>query len=355
MKPKKLDAGWGSSLNKMFPNASPESFSQSSSAVLSRFTNLQDPYHPSSPLSLYNSPTAFTTSIISPALPKLFTNPLHSPHHSVTREGRTHARSKTCQGFGELLRVPSSPSDFALSPASAGSNPGTSLSSPLSSWTLKSPSAFVHRRSHTTVSSSLPESWNLIPSPLEAQSQEGLGYANLAAIPETDSVYPMIGEPINLGPAPEIPHQESSLALHKDPGSSKASVNRMTLDGIDAFPPAIDSSPLTSGSKASLRGRKSGKVGKGSKSGVRRTNSTDLESSQDGLVTNNNSECSDVSITPGGYARRYACVWEGCGKAFTTSGHLARHHRIHTGEKRYECLMAGCKSRFSRQDNMLQQ
>ncbi|PLW05786.1 hypothetical protein PCASD_26667 [Puccinia coronata f. sp. avenae] len=63
---------------------------------------------------------------------------------------------------------------------------------------------------------------------------------------------------------------------------------------------------------------------------------------------------SPVSITQGGYARKYACTWEGCGKAFTTSGHLVRHKRIHTGEKRYECAMENCSSRFSRQDNMLQ-
>ncbi|KNZ60190.1 uncharacterized protein VP01_1599g4 [Puccinia sorghi] len=63
---------------------------------------------------------------------------------------------------------------------------------------------------------------------------------------------------------------------------------------------------------------------------------------------------SPVSVTQGGYARKYACTWEGCGKAFTTSGHLVRHKRIHTGEKRYECAMENCSSRFSRQDNMLQ-
>ncbi|EFP91293.2 uncharacterized protein PGTG_17150 [Puccinia graminis f. sp. tritici CRL 75-36-700-3] len=63
---------------------------------------------------------------------------------------------------------------------------------------------------------------------------------------------------------------------------------------------------------------------------------------------------SPMSVTQGGYARKYACTWEGCGKAFTTSGHLVRHKRIHTGEKRYKCAMENCTSRFSRQDNMLQ-
>ncbi|KAJ1719393.1 hypothetical protein LPJ53_005841 [Coemansia erecta] len=52
--------------------------------------------------------------------------------------------------------------------------------------------------------------------------------------------------------------------------------------------------------------------------------------------------------------RKYKCSYESCGKAFTTSGHLARHQRIHTGEKNFSCLFPGCASRFSRQDNMMQ-
>ncbi|KAJ2348329.1 hypothetical protein GGH91_001430 [Coemansia sp. RSA 2671] len=52
--------------------------------------------------------------------------------------------------------------------------------------------------------------------------------------------------------------------------------------------------------------------------------------------------------------RKYRCAHDGCGKAFTTSGHLARHQRIHTGEKNFSCPFAGCASRFSRQDNMMQ-
>ncbi|KAI9017998.1 hypothetical protein CLU79DRAFT_706301, partial [Phycomyces nitens] len=52
--------------------------------------------------------------------------------------------------------------------------------------------------------------------------------------------------------------------------------------------------------------------------------------------------------------RKYHCSEPGCTKSFTTSGHLARHNRIHTGEKNFPCLFPGCQSRFSRQDNMMQ-
>jgi len=52
-----------------------------------------------------------------------------------------------------------------------------------------------------------------------------------------------------------------------------------------------------------------------------------------------------------GSKRRYECVT--CGKTFTTSGHVARHNRIHTGEKNFQCPEPGCSQRFSRQDNCM--
>uniref|UniRef100_A0A1D1XY36 Transcriptional regulator NRG1 n=1 Tax=Anthurium amnicola TaxID=1678845 RepID=A0A1D1XY36_9ARAE len=71
----------------------------------------------------------------------------------------------------------------------------------------------------------------------------------------------------------------------------------------------------------------------------------------------NQSNASSISNGKQGTAqknRKFFCTWEPCGKSFTTSGHLARHFRIHTGEKNFKCFWPGCESRFSRQDNMMQ-
>lgn len=72
-----------------------------------------------------------------------------------------------------------------------------------------------------------------------------------------------------------------------------------------------------------------------------------------GVAKRNGKDSGSGAITIGG-KKRYPCQHPGCDKTFSTSGHAARHNRIHTGQKPYRCTFPGCKARFSRQDNSLQ-
>jgi len=46
--------------------------------------------------------------------------------------------------------------------------------------------------------------------------------------------------------------------------------------------------------------------------------------------------------------RKYGC--EECGKEFTTSGHLTRHCKIHSGEKAFSCPWPNCDKSTARHD-----
>ncbi|KAK7448151.1 transcriptional repressor [Stygiomarasmius scandens] len=56
----------------------------------------------------------------------------------------------------------------------------------------------------------------------------------------------------------------------------------------------------------------------------------------------------------GGPVQKTKNVCPTCNRAFITSGHLARHSRVHTGEKSHKCPFPGCEKRCSRQDNLQQ-
>ncbi|KAH9939416.1 uncharacterized protein BXZ73DRAFT_89057 [Epithele typhae] len=60
-----------------------------------------------------------------------------------------------------------------------------------------------------------------------------------------------------------------------------------------------------------------------------------------------------MSAVEGTHPKKHIC--QICSRAFTTSGHLARHTRIHTGERNHKCPFPGCETRCSRQDNLQQQ
>ncbi|KAJ3552439.1 hypothetical protein NM688_g4148 [Phlebia brevispora] len=65
-----------------------------------------------------------------------------------------------------------------------------------------------------------------------------------------------------------------------------------------------------------------------------------------------NASTSAVAANASG-KKKYMCSV--CSRGFTTSGHLARHGRIHTGERNHACPFPGCETRCSRQDNLQQQ
>ena len=60
----------------------------------------------------------------------------------------------------------------------------------------------------------------------------------------------------------------------------------------------------------------------------------------------------ETGFVPSTHGKKYECVT--CGRLFTTSGHVSRHNRIHTGVKPFACPEADCTARFSRQDNCMQ-
>lgn len=57
-------------------------------------------------------------------------------------------------------------------------------------------------------------------------------------------------------------------------------------------------------------------------------------------------------VLPSGLKRKHTC--KTCGRLCTTLGHLARHNRIHTGERNHTCPFPQCLARFARQDNCMQ-
>ncbi|KAG8724437.1 transcriptional repressor [Ceratobasidium sp. 395] len=50
--------------------------------------------------------------------------------------------------------------------------------------------------------------------------------------------------------------------------------------------------------------------------------------------------------------KKHVCAT--CTRPFSTSGHLARHTRVHTGEQNRKCPFPSCETRCSRQDNLQQ-
>lgn len=76
-------------------------------------------------------------------------------------------------------------------------------------------------------------------------------------------------------------------------------------------------------------------------------------SSSPQLSPTSHSAPSSAPATTSAPKKKHVCST--CERAFTTSGHLARHSRVHTGERNHKCPFPGCETRCSRQDNLQQQ
>lgn len=55
------------------------------------------------------------------------------------------------------------------------------------------------------------------------------------------------------------------------------------------------------------------------------------------------------SFPPSG-EKPFVCDWQGCNRSFARSDERSRHHRTHTGEKRFECGI--CLRKFMRSDHL---
>ena len=66
-------------------------------------------------------------------------------------------------------------------------------------------------------------------------------------------------------------------------------------------------------------------------------------------ISTTNTNTTTTTTSPKDPRRKHVC--KVCSRSFTTSGHLARHNRIHTGERKHECPWPTCDARFARQDN----
>ncbi|KAG5652155.1 hypothetical protein H0H81_006100 [Sphagnurus paluster] len=85
-----------------------------------------------------------------------------------------------------------------------------------------------------------------------------------------------------------------------------------------------------------------------------RANNFYASSSSSSYLPDSTSPSPQMSPAPTAPAQKKKHVCQTCDRPFSTSGHLARHSRVHTGERNHKCPFPGCETRCSRQDNLQQ-
>ena len=98
-----------------------------------------------------------------------------------------------------------------------------------------------------------------------------------------------------------------------------------------------------------------GQPGPSTSSSATATSATSSNAASSSSAASSANSTSNAQPQPvaNGAKKKHVCPT--CDRGFTTSGHLARHARVHTGERNHKCPFPGCETRCSRQDNLQQQ
>lgn len=138
-----------------------------------------------------------------------------------------------------------------------------------------------------------------------------------------------------------------------EPTRSNTATPLRDLDSVSSSPSsAIATSPLGSVRLLDLASNQAYSPfvegGMSSENGLSSSATSSVVSSPSSAVSSVSSPMQGVITSK----RKHACTV--CGRCFTTSGHLARHNRTHTGERKHVCPFPSCEARFARQDNCMQ-
>ncbi|AET38365.1 C2H2-type zinc finger protein Ecym_2654 [Eremothecium cymbalariae DBVPG len=159
-------------------------------------------------------------------------------------------------------------------------------------------------------------------------------------------------------PSPQPPAPPAAAVIVTEPVAEQQHYAEAMAQGWKPFamlssPSSADSSPAATSSSSS-----SFSLALTAATSAARSPMSPVHLPTTPTTTNTDNNRRRLGLDPGGAhvpiekRRKHRC--QTCDKGFTTSGHLARHNRIHTGEKNHRCHFPGCGQRFSRHDNCLQ-
>ncbi|CAE7222736.1 unnamed protein product [Rhizoctonia solani] len=149
------------------------------------------------------------------------------------------------------------------------------------------------------------------PSPRSETATVGPSYTDSVCYPYSMSRAPMMSQPPSPALPVSAPLQQPTPPQHQQSWASMPPPPPPTMDDKEMAKPDVSSAPASPGNSAPAPATAAQKAKK-----------------------------------------KHVC--QTCSRPFSTSGHLARHTRVHTGERNHKCPFPGCETRCSRQDNLQQ-